>query len=385
MSAEQQVITIDDISADNAPAIYVTGGLGRFLEAVAAEVSAEVPDLTTRKGRERIASLAAKVSKSKAAVEKPGRDYLKRLKEMPKVVETELREFVTKMDALRDATRQPLTEWEQAELARTDGHVDRIQSMRDLLVLDATPTAAEVGQLIANLELVPMDDSWEEFLAEAAQVKDQTLAKLRVLMAERTQYEAEQAELIRLRAESEAQARRDREAEIARVAAEQARIEAEQRAQAERDAAARREQELLDQAAVAQRATEQAARDAEAAAERQLMQLELQAEQARTAAAQAEASRVAAEQRAEQERVAAVLRQEQAVEQARQNELARQAAAVAFELEQAQAREADKAHKGAIYKAAKEAFIANGMSEECARLAVKVIASGFIPAISIQY
>lgn len=83
MSAQQQVITIDDITADNAPTIYVTGGLGQFFEAVKAEVTGEVPDLTTRKGRERIASLAAKVSKSKTAVEKPGRDYLKRLAHQP--------------------------------------------------------------------------------------------------------------------------------------------------------------------------------------------------------------------------------------------------------------------------------------------------------------
>ena len=84
MSAQQQVITIDDISADNAPAIYVAGGLGQFFDAVKAEVTGEVPDLTTVKGRARIASLAATVSKSKKAVETPGRDYLKRLKEMPK-------------------------------------------------------------------------------------------------------------------------------------------------------------------------------------------------------------------------------------------------------------------------------------------------------------
>lgn len=385
MSAEQQVITIDDISADNAPAIYVTGGLGRFLEAVTAEVSAEVPDLTTRKGRERIASLAAKVSKSKAAVEKPGRDYLKRLKEMPKVVETELREFVTKMDALRDATRQPLTDWEQAELARTDKHVDHIQSMRDLLVLDTTPTAAEVGQLIANLESVPMDESWEEFLAEAAQVKDQTLAKLRVLMAERTKYESEQAELIRLRAEAEAQAQRDRDAEIARAAAEQARIEAEQRAQAERDAAARREQELLDQAAAAQRATEQAERDAEALAERQRLQLQLQAEQAQRAAEQAEANRIAAEQRAEQERLAAEKRAEQAAENARLAEVARQKAAADEIIRQEKLREANKAHKAAINRAALDAFIAGGMPEACAKQAVTLIAQRKIPAVAISY
>lgn len=385
MSAQQQVITIDDISADNAPAIYVAGGLGQFFDAVKAEVTGEVPDLTTRKGRERIASLAATVSKSKAAVEKPGRDYLRRLKEMPKVVEAELREFVTKMDSLRDTTRQPLTDWEEAEQARKDKHVDGIQAIKDLAVFEVTPTAARVADTITQLEMVAISDTWEEFLAEAAQVKDETLVKLRSLLAERTQYEAEQAELVRLRAEAEAQAQRDRDAEIARVAAEQARLHAEQQAQAERDAAARREQELLDQAAATQRAAAQAALDAEAAAERQCLQLQLQAEQAERHAAQAKADKLAAEQRAEQDRLTAIRRQEEAVEQARLAEKARADAAADEILRQEKLREADKVHKGKIYKAAKEAFIEHGMTEDCARLAVKLVASGLIPAMSIQY
>lgn len=385
MSAKQQVITIDDISADNAPAIYVAGGLGQFFDAVKAEVTGEVPDLTTRKGRERIASLAATVSKSKAAVEKPGRDYLRRLKEMPKVVEAELRDFVTKMDNLRDTTRQPLTEWEEAEQARKDKHVDGIQGIKDLAVFEATPAAAHVAQVIADLELVEINDTWEEFLAEAAQVKDQTLAKLRALLAERTTYEAEQAELVRLRAEAEAQAQRDRDAEIARVAAEQARLQAEQRAQAEREAAARREQELLDQAAATQRAAAQAALDAEAAAERQRLQLELQAEQSRAAAAQAETNRIAAEQRAEQECIAAARRQEEAVEQARLAEIARQAAEAEETRRQQKAREADQAHKVKIMGAAKEALMSMNITEELAKAIVLKIARREVPHITIQF
>ncbi|NWE68990.1 hypothetical protein HX857_09755 [Pseudomonas gingeri] len=385
MSAQQQVIKIDDISEENAPTIYVAGGLGQFFDAVAAEVTAEVPDLTTRKGRERIASLAAKVSKSKTAVEKPGRDYLKRLKEMPKVVEAELREFVNKMDALRDATRQPLTDWEQAEIARTDAHVDAIQRIKDLAIFDEAPASDHLAKIIAGLELLEIGDSWEEFLAEAAQVKDQTLIKLRALHTERARYEAEQAELVRLRAEAEAQAQRDRDAQIAREAEDRARREAEQRAQAEREAAARREQELLDQAAAAQRAAEQAARDAEAQAERQRLQLEQQAEQARLAAEQAEANRIAAEQRAEQERQAAAKRAEQAAEQARIDERRRADAAAAEILRQQEAREQDEAHRRAINRAALEAFIAGGMPEECAKQAIKLIVQRQIPAISISY
>jgi hypothetical protein len=367
MSANQLTVTIDDISEVNAPAIYVKDGLKPFLQAVKDEVSSQVPDLSTAKGRERIASLAAKVSKSKVAVEKPGREYLRRLKEMPKVVEAELREFVDAMDALRDETRKPLSDWEAAETARKDGHVDAIQAIHDFCADLTDISAAVLLESITSVDAVQMGDHWEEFETEAARAKESTLTKLRAALATRQQYEAEQAELVRLRAEAEAQAQRDREAEIARVAAEQARIEAEQRAQAERDAVIKREA------------------DAKAAADRRELELKLQAEQAERQAAQAKAHQLAAEQRAEQERVAAEQRQAQAVEQARQNELARQAAAVALELEQAQAREADLEHKKAINRAALEAFVAGGMTEECAKQAVTLIAQRKIPAVAITY
>jgi len=385
MSAAQQVITIDDISAENAPVIYVTGGLNQFLQAVTAEVTAEVPDLTTRKGRERIASLAAKVSKSKTAVEKPGRDYLKRLKEMPKVVEAELREFVTKMDALRDATRQPLTDWEKAEDARVDAHNEGIQRLKDMAVFAETPTAASVAQVIADLELVPLDENWQEFLPEAAQAKDRSLATLRTLLADRTKHEAELAEIARFNAEKAEREQKERDAEIARKAVERARVEAEQKAQAEREAAARREQELKDQAAAQQRDAEQKLRDAEAEAERQKLQIKLQEEQAERQKLQAEQDRVAAEQRAEQQRIAAENRQAEAVEQARLAEVERANKAAAEIVRQQELRAADTAHKASINRTALEAFIAGGMPEACAKQAVTLIAQRKIPNISILY
>lgn len=396
MSAKQQVITIDDISVDNAPAIYVAGGLGQFFDAVKAEVTGEVPDLTTRKGRERIASLAATVSKSKAAVEKPGRDYLRRLKEMPKVVEAELRDFVTKMDNLRDTTRQPLTEWEEAEQARKDKHVDGIQRIKDLALFEVSPTADQVAQVIADLELVAIDESWEEFLAEAAQVKDQTLAKLRGILAERTQYEAEQAELIRLRAEAEAQAQRERNAQIVREAEERARREAEQRAQAERDAAAkseaeakaaadRRELELKLAAEQSERAAAQAAREKIEAEQRAAQQKIDDERRHQQALEQAEADRAAAVRLAEQERIDSERRQAEAAERARLAEIARANAAADEINRQAAAREADKAHKAKINRAALDAFIAGGMPVECAKQAVTLIAQRKIPAIAITY
>lgn len=367
MSAKQQVITIDDISADNAPAIYVAGGLGQFFDAVKAEVTGEVPDLTTRKGRERIASLAATVSKSKAAVEKPGRDYLRRLKEMPKVVEAELRDFVTKMDSLRDTTRQPLTEWEEAEQARKDKHVDGIQDIKDLAVFEATPAAAHVADIIAQLELVEISDTWEEFLAEAAQVKDQTLAKLRALHAERAQYEAEQAELTRLRLEKEARDKKDNEERIAREAAEQATREAEAEALRDRETEAQR------------------VRDEQAAAEKRENDLKLQAAESERRAEQAKREQIEAEQKAERDRLASIERERQAVEQARLDEKARADAAADEILRQQKERQADVAHKSKILGEAKQALIGMNVSEELAKAIVLKIARGEVPNVSIQF
>ena len=367
MSAQQQVITIDDISADNAPAIYVAGGLGQFFEAVKAEVTGEVPDLTTRKGRERIASLAATVSKSKKAVETPGRDYLKRLKEMPKAVEAELREWVTKMDNLRDATRKPLTDWEAAELARTDKHVDGIQSIKDMALFGDRPPASVVARVITDLEAIEINDAWEEFLAEAAQAKDQTLAKLRALHVERTQYETEQAELTRLRLEKEARDKKDNEERIAREAAEQATREAEARAQRERDTEAQR------------------VRDEQVAAEKRENDLKLQAAESDRRAEQAKREQIEAEQRAEREKVAAAERQSAAVERARLDEIARANAAADEILRQQQERQADLTHKSKILGEAKQALIGMNISEELAKAIVLKIARGEVPNVSIQF
>lgn len=386
MSAQQQVITIDHISDENAPAIYVQNGLKPFLQMIKDEVCGEVPDLATRKGRERIASLAATVSKRKVAVEKPGREYLRSIKELPKIIEAELREFVREADALRDEIRKPLTDWEEAEAAKKLEIEAWVGDLRLDPQIISTADSEYLKISIGAFEGIVIDGEWlGEYEAEALRLKADTLAALRAALEKREQYEAEQAELIRLRAEAEAQAQRDRDAEIARAAAEQARLQAEQQAQAERDAAARREQELRDQAAAAQLAAEQAARDAEANAERQRLQLELQAEQAERQAAQAKAEKLAAEQRAEQERIAADQRAVKAAEDARAAEIARQKAAADEIIRQQQVREADQAHKVKVMGAAKEALMSMNITEELAKAIVLKIARREVPNITINF
>lgn len=352
-------LAIIEIGPDLAPTLYVENGLESFLDQIREGVK-EVPDLTTAKGRARVASLAAQVSRSKTAVEKPGRDYLKRLKEQPKVVEAELRRFVTECDNLRDEVRRPLTEWEDAEKARTESLQQRLADLRAFTeVIDAAGNylpSADIQARIDEAKSVALDDTWQERAAEAGVAKDSTIQQLEASLAVAQKREHEAAELERLRKETEEKARLEREENIRREAAEQAKRDAETKAQAEIDAAARREAE------------------AKAAAER------------------AERERLEAEQRAEREKQEAAARAERdkqvAIEAERRTqaeaEEKRQAEAKRISDEEAR-RAADVEHRRAINRQVIADLIAAGLPEEFATEALKAIASGKVSNTTIKY
>lgn len=352
-------LAIIEIAPDMAPAIYVENGLDSFLEKIRAGVN-EVPDLSTAKGRARIASLAAQVSRSKTAVEKPGRDYLKRLKEQPKVVEAELRRFVTECDQLRDEVRRPLTEWEDAEKARTEALQQRLVDLRALAdVIDTSGNylpSADIQARILEAKSVVLDDSWQERAAEAGVAKDSTIQQLEASLVIAQKREHEAAELDRLRKEEEEKARLEREENIRREAAEQAKRDAEAKAQAEIDAAARRESE-------ARAATERAERE------------KIEAQQ------KAEREAKAAAEKAEQEKNAAIAAERRRQEEAESARLAEQKRIAEEEARRA----ADKEHRRSINRQAIADLIKSGLTQEMAEKALIAIASGKVSAVSIKY
>lgn len=356
------------VPKENALQVYsAENGLDPYLQKIRAEIDSFVPDVSTRKGREAIASIAYKVARSKTALDGVGKDLVAELKEVPKKIDAERKRMRDLLDAWQAEVRRPLTEWEEAEEARKAKHQETINWLNSFATVDQDETSAGLRVLMDDVEHFQIGEYLEEFEAEAARAKDKALAFLRDAVAKREQYEAEQAELERLRAEAAACEQKEREERIAREAAEAERLAAERRAQEERDAATRREAE------------------AKAAAERRELELKLQAEQAERAAAQAEANRIAAEQRAEQERKAAEERAAAAAEAARQAEIKRQAEEKARIERETAAREADKAHKKAINNEALAALIAGGMPEECAKQAITLIAQRKVPHISINY
>jgi len=216
-----ELVKIEDISESNAPAIYIEGGLDQYVKMASDKVSSVVPDLTTAKGRAAIATLAAKVSSSKVAVDDKGKSYLKRLKAQPKIIEKELREFREKMDALRDKTREPLTLWEGEQKAIEAKKLAEAEAEKLALQVEADH---EIAILLDEKH----DRELEEARLEAKRRQEEYEQKLKDEAAAKA--EAEKLEAIKREAAAKEAARISEENRIASEArARQAEIDAEAR------------------------------------------------------------------------------------------------------------------------------------------------------------
>ena len=105
-------------------------GLDPYLQKIKAELDAFVPDVTTKKGRDAIASIAYKVAKGKTALDNIGKDLVAELKDVPKKIDAERKRMRDLLDLWKDEVRAPLTAWEEAEEARKlahQGFIARIQ------------------------------------------------------------------------------------------------------------------------------------------------------------------------------------------------------------------------------------------------------------------
>lgn len=194
-------LTVIEIKPEQAPALYVAGGLNGYLKQIR-ELAKEVPDVTTKKGRDRIGSLARMVGSSKTAIEKPGREYLKRLKEAVKPAEEELRVFTRECDAIRDEILKPRDEWEAEQ--------ERIK--------------AEEAMNALHTEALVMNEEFDRQLAARIEA-DHEMA---LLMNDKFDRDREEQ---RRQAE---QALRERDEKLQREAAEKATRDAEEKANRER-------------------------------------------------------------------------------------------------------------------------------------------------------
>ena len=354
MNNELQVIEQNAIIE----AFKVNGGTDALFEQIAKEARSHVPDVTTKKGRDAIGSLALKVSKSKTLIEKYGKDLVAEQKAKIKLVDDDRIAVVKKLDELRNEILAPRDAWEQAEKDRVAKHNQFIAS---IIVMSASEQYENRGseyikQMLASIEEIVIDSSLEEFEQEAKIAKFEALEKLRTTLAERQKYEAEQAELERLRQAEIERQKRENEARIAREATEKAQREAEEKARLESERVAREKLEAEQREA------------------------RLKAEHEASLLREAELKRQA-EERAKQ----AEIDQKNAIEAERKRIEAEQEAKAKAEHEAEQARLANQEHRKTICNEALQGLLSIGVSDELGKQILQAIHKGNVPHVSIKF
>lgn len=324
------------IEKNNAMAVFTNNDqLDPLIELIEKEARSLVPDVTTKKGRDAIASMAHKVARSKTYIDNAGKDLVAELKALPKQIDESRRVVRERLDALKDEVRRPLTEWEAEQ--------ERIK--------------AEEAMNALHAEALEMNIKFDQELA----AKFEADHEMALLMDK---------DIDRERADKAAEAERQRiarEEEIKRQVEEKAKREAAEKAQREIDAAAAREREaiLAKERAVRERieAQQRAEREQREAAER--------AEREKQAA-------VEAERRKAQEETDRIRREAEQREQARLAEEKRKA-------EEEARRAADVEHRRGINTAAVQALIDQGIPYEWAKACIIAVALGKVPATTIKY
>lgn len=313
------------IEKQNAMAVFTTKEqLDPIIEAIEKEARSLVPDVSTRKGRDAIASMAHKVARSKTYIDNAGKDLVAELKALPKQIDESRRIVRERLDALKDEVRRPLTEWEaEQERIRVEEAWNAMHE--EALVMNKMFDDQRAAQIEADHEMaLLMNDKFDRDREEQRRLAEQ--------------------------------AQREHEERIKQEAADKAKREAEERHKAELDAAARRE---ADEKARAEAAERQRI-EAEQRAAREKQEAEARAEREKEEA-------VAAERRRQEEAEAARLAEEQrkAEEEAR--------------------RAADKEHRRTVNRRVYADLIAQGIPEEFAQKAVLAIAGGKVQDAHIKY
>lgn len=329
------------------------GGTDELYERIAQEVRSHVPDVSTKKGRDAIGSLALKISKSKTLIEKCGKELVAEQKAQIKLIDDDRISIVKKFDLLRDEILAPRDAWEQAEEDRKQKHLNNIAVIRMPANLSNNPenewNSESLKEAIATIEEKEIDSSFEEYEQEAKLAKLETLEKLRAALSTREKYEAEQAELERLRKAEQERLQREHEERIAHEAAEKARLEAERKAKEEAERVEREKQEDIAKALREKR--EAAEREARLIAEKEAAELRAQH------AAEAERKRIEAEQ----------------------------AAKLEAERKDEEARQANQAHRKKICNEALKGLLALGIDEAKGKEILQAINKGLVPHVSIKF
>jgi len=166
------------------------------------EAHAYVPDTTTKKGRDEIASFAHKFRKSKVAFDNRGKLLTEEATTMINAVNAERKRARETFDRQAVDARKPLTDWEDEKQAKEDRIRNLITLMGSYLPKAGTDLSSTHMKLeLEALEKIEIGEHYGNLETEAHRTKDATIVSLKDLIDKQEKAEKDAAELDRLQNE----------------------------------------------------------------------------------------------------------------------------------------------------------------------------------------
>lgn len=202
-----------------------------------------VADVSTKEGVSQIKTAARQIASVRKKVDDIGKKVVAELKDLPKLIDNNRKDFRERMEALQEEIRRPVTEIEEREKA--------IDDIKGTHFNCANMDAAALGEKIKELETAKASvkpEVWKESYDAAIKAYDGEISALGTMKAAAEKREEDARRLAELEAKQAEAERIIREQKIKEEAAQRAKEESEARAAAER-ARLEREKEMAERRA----------------------------------------------------------------------------------------------------------------------------------------
>jgi hypothetical protein len=338
---ETEVTALAVIETMTPAKLFEPGTIDPLIERIKTEVRSVAIDTSTGSGRKACASLAFKVARSKTFIDKQRLELVRDEKKRLAAIDKEGTRIWNELEDLQKEVRKPLTDWEDAEKARVakiEADIAEIENAGNYTLQNWQTLPIEAMEDRRKEITSQQAVDWQDYSSRAKLAIQTSVNQITDAIQRRQEFDAQQAELTKLRAEAAERAEADRKAE-------------QERQQKERD----------------ERIAQAARDEAELKAKRETELLEREKREA-------DEARIRAEERAKQAAEEATRREQERVAKEKADADAAEAK-----------REANKKHVAKVNREAVAALVAAGINADCATQAIELVAEGKVPNVRISY
>ena len=320
------------------------------LKFIEAEARKTTKDVSTKAGQAEIRSSAYKLRTTKSAIEVIRKDLNAEAQAVIALNNKIGKDSVQRIDALIVEIRQPLTDMENKEKNRKEGHQSDLDEMVAILNrIDYANLSADV-LTTAKAQIDALhNDEYEEFQDEADDKYVKASAQLDKMIEDQATLDEQKAELDKMKAEKDERDKKDEAVRVQKEADDRATKKA-------KDEADKKIKDIQDKADQEKRDIEKKAHDEKVQAQKVIDD---------ASALVIETQRIA-DKKIEDERARVKKEKEKAEEDKKK-------------------READQKHRGKINNSALLALKEIGLSDEDGKAVITAIAKGNVPNITMNY